>query len=213
MRKEVLFLTLLFVISIEAVSGQETDKTRQSPWSITLGYAPTYNFNLSKYVPSEFDYFYFFGFAARADFKMFNKISFSAGLNIRRKEKDYLIFAPSDTWKPIWLDAHESRFLLEFPIQMNYHLLNSYKTFDPYLKIAVKNIYYNRKMNGKNQDGVISVNDNQYNLLADIGFGSSLRISNSFSLVVETNFGYCLIFDLQNRGYLDGLLGLQYRFK
>jgi hypothetical protein len=213
MRKEVLFFAFLLVISIGAVSGQETNKTRQSLWSITIGYAPAYNFNLSKYVYSESDFFYSLGLTARADFKMSNKISFSAGLNIRSKEKDYLVIAPTDSWNPHSLDAHETRFFLEFPIQMNYHLLNSYKTFDPYLKISVKNIYYNRKMNGKDQDGPISINDNQYNLLADIGFGSNLRISNSFSLVVETNFGYCLIFDWQNRGYLDGLIGLQYRFK
>jgi len=211
MKTKTLFLILITAISIGTVWGQKVEQSTKSKWSLTIGYAPDYDFNLSNQVPSEGDVWYMFGFIVRANFKLADKFSLSVGLYPRKREEDYL-FMPSDTWNPNFLDAHETRFFLEFPLQINYFLNITEKSLKPYLRLAIRNAYYNRKLIGEDQNGPFSINDKQYNLLSDLGIGSNLKIVKNLSLVTELCFGYCFIYDFSNRGYIDGLIGLQYNF-
>src|SRR4030042_1250802 len=209
MKTIVCSLLILVLTSTDYLSGQDIKDAKKSVWSVTIGYAPDYDFNLSKHVPSEGDVYYFLGFIGRVDLKFSDHLSISTGVYPRKREEDYLEM-PTDSWTPHYLDAHETRFFLEFPVQINYYFQNSSKSLTPYLKLAIRNSYYNRKMVGVNQDGPISINDKQYNLLSDIGIGSNLKIIPKLSLVGEICFGYCLVYDWSNRSYIDALVGLQY---
>jgi len=211
MKLKILLLIIFSATSIGSVWGQHVEQSKKSKWSLTIGYAPDYDFNLSNQIPSEGDVWYLLGFLARANFMLSDRFSLSVGLYPRKREEDYL-FMPVDTWNPNFLDAHEARFFLEFPLQINYFLNITEKSLKPYLRLAIRNAYYNRKLIGEDQNGPFSINDKKYNLLSDLGIGSNLKIVKNLSLVTELCFGYCFIYDFSNRGYIDGLIGLQYNF-
>ena len=139
MRK--LFVIHCIIISILTLtsSGQETVTSDKFPWSFSLSSTPKIGFDLFKNLPPhDINESYFLSLDFKVDHKLTKKISYSFGVNLNTNEKyvHHIIFdAPSP-------DYFSFVYLIEFPLQINYHFTNDSKKIDPYLKMTIRNSYY-----------------------------------------------------------------------
>lgn len=207
MKKATLLLIVFVINSIRIISGQEIGDTlktelKQSPLSIEVSYSPHYAFSFSPTSISRPFRDFWLGVNGRLVYKVDSeRTSISIGVTYRRKK----IVQTSP-------DNYDIATLLEFPIQVNYHLKETVSTFDPYLKTSIRVCQFRVNYFGYSGEGIRS-NYIDYLLLADIGYGSSIKISNNLHFYFESSLGYGVTDILPNRAYLDLLLGFNLKLK
>jgi hypothetical protein len=183
------------------VSGQENlnsngNDQNHSPWSVSLSYSPHFAFSFNPDVNSRPYRDFLFGFNGRLDRKLeAERVTISFGVNFRNK----IINHNSP-------DKKENVTLLEFPIQVNYHLKKTADKFDPYLKSSlrlnrIKSHYYG---NDWPEDYI------DYQPSIDIGYGSFIKIYKNLDLLLESCLGYGFTRSFPNQAYFDLLIGIKF---
>jgi len=189
----------MLTISISQLTlvSQETEKANK--WSVSLGYYPFYDFNLSNQVASANDAFYWHSVSGRISYKLSDKFSILSGLSTRKNKIDlqYDLFP----------NAYVTEVFLELPFQLNYHFPKHSDYFLPYFKMAIINSYLKSSVNEP-----ISDKHSYYNILSDMGLGTDFKLNNKLSVISEISIGYFLKYQYSNRAYLNGFFGLQYKF-
>lgn len=204
MKKAVLLLIVFAIKPLISISGQVNADTLKTgryhcPLSIELSYSPHYSFSFNPTnISRQFRYFWL-GIDSRLVYKVDSeRTSLSVGVTYRRKK----IVQPG-------LDAYDIATLLEFPIQVNYHLKKDVDIFDPYLKSSLRVCQFKVNHFGYRGEEVLS-NYIDYLLLVDIGYGSIIKIKDNFHVFFESGLGYGLTDVLPNRTYFDLLLGISF---
>lgn len=202
MKKATLLLIFFVTKSLISISGQENTDTLKTkryhcPLTIELSYSPHYAFSFNPTAISRPFRDFWLGVDGRLVYKVDSeRTSISIGVTYRRKK----IVQPGS-------DNHDIATLLEFPIQVNYHLKKTVNRFDPYLKTSLRVCQFKVNYFGIWSEGVPS-NYIDYLLLFDIGYGSNIKIGENFHVFFESALGYGLTDVLPNRAYLDFLIGL-----
>ena len=203
--KKTLLLLIFFVIkSLSAISGQENSnpsKTEQdhSPLSIELSYSPHYAFSFNPTSISRPYRDFWLGVNGRLVYKVDSeRTSISTGVTYRRKK---VTASGPDTYGIVTM--------LEFPIQVDYHLKKTVNKFDPYLKSSLRVCRFKVNYSGYREQGFLP-DYLDYLLLADIGYGSVIRINKNFHVFFEASLGYGFTNVLPNRAYADLLVGIKF---
>jgi hypothetical protein len=103
--------------------------------------------------------------------------------------------------------------LIEFPFQVNYHLIIEAGNYDPYVKSSIRLSYLKYKYPIHIDSGFISPQTGiDYPLSIDFGCGSSVKLVNNVSLLFEFNLGYRISYLKSDRYYFDAMSGLMYNF-
>jgi len=203
MKNATLLLIVFMIKSLLTISGQEnadTLKTERNhcPLSIELSYSPHYAFSFNPTNISRPFRDFWLGVNSRLIYKVDSeRTSISIGVTYRRRKI-----------VQVGLNNYDIATLLEFPIQLNYHLKKTVNKFDPYLKSSLRVCQFKVKYFGYWSEGVPS-NYIDYLLLVDIGYGSNIKINQNFQVFFESSLGYGLTDVLPNRAYLDLLLGFK----
>ena len=111
----------------------------------------------------------------------------------------------------------DTEYLFEIPFQISYHLLNSPKLIDPYVNTVIINSYFRRDYVGEYTrytgdttfKGENNNHDGKLIMFYNLGLGTYINISKSFSLRIESNLA-CTI---SGFGYTELIGGLRYSFK
>jgi hypothetical protein len=194
-----------------SISGQEIIPSEKSPWSISLSFSPKLGFNLNGYASSDIDESYLFSLDLRAEHKFSDNFSYSFGVNFNRNDMDFneIIFdgfGAGQRYKSV-------RYLVEFPLQINYHLISNAKRIDPYLKMSLRNSYFHHSTVGTLGNEPISEKTSDYHLFYDLGFGSHFQINKKISIILESCIGYGVVYYKRKFGYFEDLLGMRYSFQ
>ena len=206
MKNAFLLSTVLLMASFLTVSGQENANSNgndknHSPWSVSISYSPHFAFSFNPDVNSQPYSDFLFGFNGRFDRKLeAERVTISLGVNFRYKNINHN--------SPV---NKENVTLLEFPIQVNYHLKKSVDKFDPYLKSSIRLRRFKSNYDGVVQAiGVVNTNYIDYQPGIDIGYGSFIKIYKNLDLLFESSLGYGLTNSFPNRAYFDLLLGIKF---
>jgi hypothetical protein len=208
MKKAFLISAILTATMLSIVTGQDSKISSNFPWSLSLSYSPKMGLNFSDSYPSAPWESYLFSIDLRAEHKFADRLSYSFGLNFNRNHESIsqIIFdGPAEI-------SESDSYLIEFPLQINYHFVNTPKRIDPYGKLALRNSYLNFNKVGTIGNEPLSYKKSDYFLFIDLGFGTNFKINEVFSIIFESTIGYGLVYDRQGFGYLEGLLGLRYTF-
>ena len=201
MKKATLVLIVFVTSSLIIIFGQENGDTLKTelnhcPLSIELSYSPHYAFSLNPTTISRQFRDFWLGVNGRLVYKVDSeRTSISIGVAYRRKKIVQL--SPNSS---------ENARLLEFPIQVNYHLKRAVNKFDPYLKSSLRICQFKVNYFGYWSENVRS-NYVYYLLLVDVGYGSTIKINENFHIFFESSLGYGLTNVLPNRAYLDLQIG------
>ena len=205
MKKATLLLIVFVTNSLIVIFGQENGNTLKTelnhcPLSLELSYSPHYAFSFNPTTISRPFRDFWLGVNGRLVYKVDSeRTSISIGVTYRRKK--IVQTSPNN---------YDIATLLEFPIQVNYHLKKIVNTFDPYLKTSIRICQFKVNYFGYTGEGILS-NYIDYLLLADIGYGSSIKINNNLHFFFESSLGYGVTDVLPNRAYLDLLLGFNFK--
>jgi hypothetical protein len=202
---------LLFLICLPAFLasyGQESTKDdlsirQKSPWSVTFSYTPYFAFLSNSKTLSEENKIYPAGFNIAIDRKLRSeRTGISLGFTYRIRN-----FYHTST------NSNRTYTLLEFPIQVKYHLKKVSSNFDPYLAPAIRICRYKEVYDNIDPPGSVSLPYSvDYLPIVDFGYGSIIRLNRNFDFLIENNIGYGLTKVLPNRCYIDLLAGLRYKF-
>lgn len=209
MRKLFVIISIFISTLTLTTSGQETKTSEKYPWSLSLSFAPKVGFDLFRNIPPhDINESYLLSLDLRADHKVSKKFFYSFGVNFSTNEKHvyHLRFDAASA------DYFSFGYLIEFPLQINYHFINDSKRINPYLKMAIRNSYYHLNSAGTYGASPYSISTSDYFLLSDLGLGTNFQLNDKFSILVESCIGYGLIYWRPNFGYYEGLLGLRYTF-
>jgi len=202
MKKAIILLIVFVANSLIIISGQENGdilkrEPNHYPLSLELSYSPHYAFSFTPTTISRQFRDFWIGVNGRLVYKVDSeRTSISIGVTYRRKK---VVQTNSN--------SYDVATLLEFPIQVNYHLKKIVNNFDPYLKTSVRICHIKVNHFGYTGEGIQS-NFIDYLLLADIGYGSLIKINNKLHFFFESSLGYGVTDVLPNRAYLDLLIGL-----
>ena len=213
MRKTIYFSILLIITSMISVSGQEIMPSEKSPWAISISFSPKLGFNLIGYASSDIDESYLFSLDLRAEHKFSDNFSYSFGVNFNRNDMDFneIMFVDFGTGQR---QRYKSvRYLVEFPLQINYHLISNAKKIDPYLKMSLRNSYFHHYTVGTIGSEPISEKTSDYRLFYDLGFGCHFQINKNISIITESCIGYGVVYHNSKFDYYEDLLGIRYSFQ
>lgn len=197
MNPQILQILLFANIFRWPLNGQEIEKLNR--WSVSFGYNPLYEFNLSNQLVSANDIIYWYSVSGRVSYKLSNKFSISSGVRTRKNEIDlhYDLFPNSYLTDVFW----------EIPIQINYYFPGHSDYFMPYCKLGLINSFLKESVNEP-----IDSNHSFFYISSDLGLGSEIKLNNRLYLTCEMGLGYFLKYEHVNRAYINGFLGLQYNF-
>jgi hypothetical protein len=204
----VLSIWLLNSPFLSAYSQETINQTKNvsklSPISIDMSYSPRYAFDFNKLRETGPYRLYLNGFNCRLVHKIDSeRVSISIGVGYRKK--DIFLHNPNDEVRIAMFD---------FPIQLDYHLKKKADKFDPYIKSSLRVCYDKEKYNYSIVD-IENVRESEYTgigLIADIGYGSIVKVYKDFHLFFESSIGYSLTNNFPNRAYIDLYLGIKINF-
>ena len=207
-------LTLVFiatVLLINNVSGQDVQKPQKvNLWSVSVSHSPKLGFNLFGSFPSQdYDESYLLSFDFRIINKISKKASYSLGVNYGSNKKHVynLIFDGPGS------DYFTGTNLIEVPMQFNFHLSNTSKRIDPYIKAAIRNCFFYKVSDGMFNFEPYNVSSSKYFLFSDLGLGTFFILNDKYSIILESSIGYGLIYNRPYLGYSQMLFGLNYTFQ
>lgn len=194
------------------LSGQNSLSGNASPWAISFSFSPKFDISPPHYAPNDN---FVSAFSLKADHRILTKLSYSYGIvyNNSILKTMRLIF------DGLGSELSTNKILiLEFPLQLNYHLRATAKKFDPYLMTSLNNSYshqnyYGKAYHGLPSDGEFSIKRSKYCLFYDIGLGTIISLNSSFSLIAETRVGWGLVYYTQKYRFFEGLVGLRYTLR
>ena len=210
MKKSIYFALILIISSFVCSSGQDSSSNDKAPWSISFSYSPKIDLSPYYYYNEK----YVSAYNLKTDHKITDKFSFSFGVIYNHwihNTKLALSDPPGTVISTIKI------LILEFPVQLNYHLRDSDKKFDPYLKMSINNSYSLQNYYGEAYywlptDGPFSYKRSKYCLFYNAGLGTNIKLSPSFSLVAETGVGFALVYYIKKYIFLEGQAGIRYTF-
>jgi hypothetical protein len=209
MKRAYLISVFLMTTMLVLVSGQESKTSQSYPWSVSLSYAPKIGLDLFDSY-SIYPYsIYLLSLDLRAEHRFSDKFSYSFGIDFNRNHNtiSQIIFdAPAEKSK-------SKSYLIEVPIQINYHIIRTPKHIDPYIKMSLSNSYLHYFKDGTIGGNSFSIKESEYFLYYDLGFGSNFKINEAISIRFESSIAYGLIHDKNSFNYLEGLLGISYAIK
>ncbi len=191
----VLLIAFLFRLPLNC---QDIEKLQR--WSVSIGYYPLYEFNLSKQIVAANDAFYWYSLSGRISYKLSNKYSILTGLRYR-KEKFDLHF-------DLFPNAYYTEVFWEIPIQLNYYFSRHSDFFLPYCKIGVISSFLKSSINEPMQS-----DHSYFYISSDLGLGSEAKLNDRLGLFCEMSIGYFLKYDYSNRAYINGFLAFRYNLK
>ena len=209
--KNLLVLSILLIncpflsVFCQETSNKTKNVSELSPISIDLSYSTRYAFDFNKLRETGPYRLYLNGFNFRLVYKIdTERVSISIGVGYRKK--DIFLHNPNDEVRIA---------MLYFPIQLNYHLKKRVDKFDPYIKSSLRVCYDHEKYNYSIVD-IEKIREPEYTgigLVADIGYGSIVKVYKDFHLFFESSIGYSLTNNFPNRAYIDLYLGVKINFK
>jgi len=220
------FITILFLLILPAIIkifGQETNQTPYKNWSVALTFAPLTTFYYYHALPNEYhdrdligitEAIYPKGGNLIIDHRVSNRLSISSGLSFKTK-KNIRIDAGADM--SYYETSTENKYVFEIPVLIKYDIFKSSRFFNPYFKTGLRNSYFKRSYVGEYihygipgvTTGQIDKHEGKYFLFYELGTGTNLNFSKSFSAILESNLTY----SLSGFGYLELQAGLRYSFK
>jgi hypothetical protein len=208
------------------ISGQETNHDVTNNWSASLSFSSIGTFYYYRSSQDKFYNYYSKGireivYPLGFNFGMIRnlntRLSVSSGLNMKARMIDNLIHIIGEISPSYYEKSTDNRYILEIPLDFNYHILASPKLVDPYLKTGLRNSYFKRYYVGEytiwGNDGTtrgeIDNHDSKFILFYEVGAGTYFNILKSISIMVESNLTYTI----SGFGYLELQGGLKYSFK
>jgi hypothetical protein len=223
MKKAFWFSILLAITAILTVSGQGQNTGSSKKWSasVTLSPISTFNYYHSKW--NRYDNFHAKGiteaiYPTGANFNINhdinNRISVSSGINYKNREN---ITLPLGADMSYYESSIEKKYVFEIPLKINYRIFSTPKLFDPYIITGIRNSYFKRNYTGSYTkygsngtiNGEIDKHEGRYILFYDLGLGTTMNLSKSVFVIVESNLTY----SISGYGYLEIQGGLGYTFK
>ena len=204
MRKRNLILISILIVFSLILNGQDSKTIKQ--WSVSLSYAP--KFEIFRPLSPTKD-IYFKGFEVSVNHKISKHLSFGVGINYQNLN----IYSPFINLENVdegYINYNYNNF--DFPIQMNYLILNNPKKIDPYIKAAFINSYYHTFYEIKGIDYYNSITHDNYFILWDLGVGSFLKISNRLSLMGQASLGFGIKHNNPQYTFFKCQIGLNYYF-
>jgi hypothetical protein len=208
--KKLLFTLTLLLLSIPFVAkGQEKDK-KSYPWSFSFSYSPKINASKYKNNLNSGDYSYFTSFDHKFDHRITKNLAISFGVDFNKFLLD-MNYQSSIGVVPEITTNYLKTILIEFPMQLNYHFRDTSKVFDPYLKIAYRNVFHYENI--ESIAGYYHYELIRYFSFIEVGIGSYLKLSNNFSIIYESSLGFGLNYKSPHYFYIEGLVGIRYTLK
>lgn len=209
MKKHLFTLTLLLLGTIHIVNGQ-TKEHSSYPWSFSFSYSPKINASKFKNNLNSGEFSYFTSFDHKFDHRVTNNLAVSFGIDFNR----YIFNQKFTTFygiEPGIREIYHRTMLMELPLQLNFHLRDTSKVFNPFFKAAYRNAFHYENI--EHSYGYVHYELIRYFSFIEVGFGSYLKLSNNFSLIYETSFGYGLNYKSPHYYYVEGLIGVRYTLK
>jgi outer membrane protein W len=223
MQRALQFFYLLMIIPVMDLSAQDADTGRTRKFSFSVGYAPITTF----YFPGVKDntkfnnsyngiteIIYQSGFNLRADYRINEKLLLNSGVNYKERKSDYSVssfglFAYTE-------ESKNNKFIYELPLSLNYSFLKSPGLLEPYVSAGLRlSIFkwdhvgsYTKYISGTIESGIIDDHKTNTFMFVELGTGTYINISNSFSFLIEANVTSTKSF----YGYFELFSGLRYSF-
>jgi hypothetical protein len=224
MKKTPYILILLLITSTVSTTGQETKPKQSHIWSLSLSAAPISTIYYYRHFQNIYsDYYhkgvmeliYPTGVNLRIDYKLRERLSISSGINFKKTNTDVIHTLGADM--NYYENSTDTKYLFEIPVQVSYQILELPKFVDPYITTGIRNSYFKRNYVGDyiayTMNGAINGNIDNYIgkfiMFCDLGVGTYIHLSKSFSLMAESN----LTFTITGFGYIEILGGLRYSFR
>lgn len=205
------------------IAGQQDENNKNKRFSIAAAYAPVATFyypgvtDNTKYKNTNeglTEITYSNGINLRADYMFTEKLSLSSGFNYKVRKRD---FYGSSTGMFAYNETSESnKFIYEIPLYLNYRILKSHGIFEPYVSAGLRfSLFkwdhvgsYTRNYLGTTESGFINDHKNKALVYAELGSGTYVNISKSFSLLIEANITCTTSY----YGFLEIASGVRYSF-
>jgi hypothetical protein len=201
MKRLILILIPIFIIGITTTFGQNPVSSK--PWSVSVSYSP--KFEIPRGISSAQEK-YFLSFDLSVDRKIIEHFSLSSGLRFHTFNRTgTAIPSHSPTFQ-----YSESFTFLEFPIQVNYHILEKSGRIDPFIMTSLINSYYHSVFESKLSEYNHSDIYNKYFIFWDIGIGGYLKVNSNFSIISYASMGFGLKYYNPHYTYFKTGLGIRY---
>mgnify|MGYP000947742773 FL=1 len=204
-----LLFTLLILYFHTTLSGQNLNSNNNNYWAISFSFSPKIDISPPYYAPNDN---FVPAFCLKADHRILTKFSYSFGVEYN----NWILNTERLIFDGLGSEISTNKIaILEFPIQLNYHLSGFDKMFDPYLMTSLNNSYSHQDYsgeayNGFPDDGEFSIKRSKYCLFYKLGLGTNIRLSSSFSLIAETSVGLGLVFYTTKYIFTEGQIGIRY---
>lgn len=163
-----------------------------SHWAVSLAYAPRYAFSFNPDETSRLYRTYFLGFNLCIEQKIdTERVALSIGITYNGKHvKNSSGFTNTVT-------------ILEFPIEVKYHLKKKADEIDQYLITALVVSSFRENRNGIDLSQVSIKVFREYSPIADLGYGFIVKPERNFALQVEARAGYAILNVFPDRWYIN----------
>jgi len=203
MKRRILILISVLTVCNLAVIAQDTKNIKS--WSVSLSYAP--KFEIRRPLSPTNDIF-FKSFEMSVNHRISRHISFGVGINYQNMKKtDHAIVFDGDG---IDKDYRYDFTYIDFPIQMNYHFLNTPTKIDPYVKAAFINSYFREYTEATGINYYQSGTFDKYCIFWDLGIGSSLKINNRILIMCQASLGFGINHYNPQYTFFKSQIGLSY---
>jgi hypothetical protein len=204
-----LLFTLLVLYFPTTLSGQNLESNNDHYWAISFSFSPKIDISPPYYAPNDN---FVPAFCIKVDHRILTKFSYSFGVEYN----NWILNTERLIFDGLGSEISTNKItILEFPIQLNYHLSGFDKMFDPYLMTSLNNSYSHQDYSGKAynglpDDGEFSIKRSKYCLFYKLGLGTNINLSSSFSLIAETSVGFGLVFYTTKYIFVEGQIGIRY---
>ena len=185
-----LILIFPFIILIYNLNAQDSIQNR---FSYSLAWTPIYfgpndgRFRIDAVIPFNFD--------AKVHYRLIKKISISSGIGFQGRFKTYSNWLYLSTFDPSKSEKWNNK-TVRLPFQIDYLLKTESDKIKPYLK---SEFVYESNYSSVNQYqsnelvNTYSYHFNSYTM--DFGFGTLIKINNTFDILTEGSIGTHIIND------------------
>lgn len=196
----------MILSSTSYLVGQMPNNQTNSPWSLSLSYAPKFEIRRPLNRNSRM---FFKSINIMTDYRIKNRFSFSFGLDYCQNTKTSTSLHFGGDNPPISYFLFRTSFT-EFPLQLNFHLIEDSKRLDPFIKTSLRNVYYHSYFRRESSEVFYTLNSDHYYLFCDFGLGSYFKIKDKLSFIFQSSIGFGLKYHTPQYTYFEGLVGLRY---
>jgi hypothetical protein len=226
MKKSILLLLILTILSPLKISGQKTIEDLNNKWSAAISFSPITTFYYYHGSHNEYNSYnskgieeliYPIGLNFELTRQLNERLSINTGLNFKARLSDNIINVISEWAGSYYEESTDNRYIFEMPVNFKYQLISSPRVFNPYLKTGLRGSYFKRYYVGEytrwrfdsTTNGEINNHDGKLIIFYQIGAGTYINLFKSLTFNVGSNLAYTL----SGFGYLELQVGLNYSFK